>query len=92
MTDIGKKLDKYLTELDAGGGPNDAALSSIATGLRRIQYKLERANTPQKYVEVFEMISALVASFPLKSKIIWGAVATAYTDRWGSAVGPVDGQ
>lgn len=59
--------------------------SNLSTGLRRIQFRLERANTPQKYVDAFETINRLIEKFPLKSKVIWQTVAQAYTIRFGSA-------
>ena len=75
---------KYIKEFaDAGGddgGGDD--VSSLSTGLRRINYKLMKANTPPKYTEVFGMVASLVAAFPLKSKIIWKAVADAFPARF----------
>ena len=58
--------------------------NNISTGLRRIQFRFERANTPQKYVDAFETVNRLVEKFPLKSKIIWQTVSQAYTIRFGS--------
>ena len=62
----------------------DNEYSNITTGLKRIQFRLERANTPQKFVDAFETVNRLIEKFPLKSKVIWQAVSTAYTARYGS--------
>jgi len=82
-------IKKYLKELDMSSG-DASSMASLTTGMRRIQYKFERANTPQKYQEAFDMLSSLVTNFPLKSKIIWKAVADAYTSRFGSGVSETD--
>ena len=62
--------------------------NNISTGLRRIQFRLEKANTPQKYVDAFEVIQQLITRFPLKAKIIWQAVANMYQIRFGAAQAP----
>jgi len=71
--------------------PNNAQIkpgeyANLSTGLRRIQFRLERANTPQKYVDAFEVINQLIHTFPLKSKAIWQAVSSAYDIRFGSSM------
>jgi hypothetical protein len=76
--------DKYVKELFDVAGPDSDDVTSLSTGLRRIQYKFIKANTPAKYTEVFGMVASLVANFPLKSKIIWKAVIDAYGMRFGS--------
>lgn len=62
--------------------------NNLSTGLRRIQFRLEKANTPQKYVDAFEVIQQLITRFPLKSKIIWQTVASIYNIRFGSSSVP----
>lgn len=79
---VEKKIDEYLNEEFAIDQDAIAtAVSSLSTGMRRVQYKLQKANTPQKYTEAFNMVSALVANFPLKSKIIWKMVADEFHAR-----------
>lgn len=62
--------------------------NNLSTGLKRIQFRLEKANTPQKYVDAFEVITQLINKFPLKSKVIWQTVAQIYQIRFGSAGSP----
>lgn len=88
-----KRIDEYLDEervdevtlepFDGNIKPGEYA--NISTGIRRIQFRLEKANTPQKYVDAFEVITQLIKRFPLKSKIIWQAVSQSYEARFGSA-------
>jgi len=83
-----KKLDETMLE------PNETGIkpgeyNNLSTGLRRIQFRLEKANTPQKYVDAFEVIQQLVTRFPLKSKIIWQTVASVYQIRFGAVGGAV---
>lgn len=73
--------------------PNEVGIkpgeyNNISTGLRRIQFRLEKANTPQKYVDAFEVIQQLITRFPLKAKIIWQTVANMYQIRFGAATAP----
>ena len=73
--------------------PSDTGIKSgeyanLSTGLRRIEFRLQKANTPQKYVDAFEVIQQLITRFPLKSKIIWQTVASLYQIRFGSAGTP----
>jgi hypothetical protein len=84
-----EKIDNYLNEQEAGS--DDSTLmpgeySSLVTGLKRIQYRFNKATTPKKYRDCFELVSKLVDKFPLKSKIIWGTVADAYKARFGESV------
>ncbi len=67
---------------DTGIKPGE--YNNLSTGIRRIQFRLEKANTPQKYVDAFEVIQQLVSRFPLKSKVIWQTVASMYQIRFGS--------
>ena len=88
---IEHKIDEYLNEgplsaMDQNIKGNET--SNITTGIRRIQFRLERANTPQKYVDAFETVNRLIEKFPLKSKIIWQAVSDAYVARYGSVTSP----
>jgi hypothetical protein len=62
--------------------------SSLVTGVKRIQYRFNKATTPKKYADCFDLVNKLVQKFPLKSKIIWGAVADAYTARFGAPEAP----
>jgi len=83
------KIDNYLNEMDAAGDDTTiqpAEYSSLVTGIKRIQYRFNKATTPKKYADCFELVSKLANKFPLKSKIIWGVVADAYTTRFGSTV------
>ena len=88
-----KRIDEYLVEDrvdEVTIEPNDATIkpgeyANLSTGIRRIQFRLEKANTPQKYVDAFEIVTQLIKRFPLKSKIIWQAVSQAYEARFGSA-------
>jgi hypothetical protein len=80
------KIDSYLNEME--GDTEDSTIqpaefSSLVTGLKRIQYRFNKATTPKKYKDCFELVSKLVEKFPLKSKIIWGTVADAYKARFG---------
>jgi hypothetical protein len=68
---------------ESGIKPNE--YNSLSTGLKRIEFRLLKANTPQKYVDAFEVIQQLINRFPLKSKIIWQSVASLYTARFGTA-------
>ena len=82
---VEKKIDAYLSEnFEIDQEAIGDAVSSFTTGMKRVQYKLQRANTPQKYTEAFGMASALVANFPLKSKIIWKMIADEYGTRLGA--------
>ena len=68
--------------------PNEVGIkpgeyNNLSTGLRRIQFRLEKANTPQKYVDAFEVVRQLINKFPLKSKVIWQTVADSYSIRFG---------
>jgi hypothetical protein len=56
--------------------------NSLSAGLKRIQYRLEKANTPQKYVDAFSVVQQLMERFPLKSKVIWQTVASMYQIRF----------
>ncbi len=90
---IDKKIDKYLSEeFTIDQEAIATAVSSLSTGMRRVQYKLQKANTPQKFIEAFNMVSALVVNFPLKSKIIWSMVADEYKSRFGSAMPVPEGE
>ena len=82
-------IEKHLTEDveiidEVLGGFNDSEVSSLTTGLKRIEYRLSKANTPQRFQDIFTMISTLVNNFPLKSKIIWKTIADAYPLRYGA--------
>jgi hypothetical protein len=78
-----EKTDESIIEpSEVGIKPGE--YNNISTGLRRIQFRLEKANTPQKYVDAFEVIQQLITRFPLKAKIIWQAVANMYQIRFGS--------
>lgn len=73
--------------------PNETGIkpgeyTNISNGLRRISFRFDKANTPQKYVDAFDVVQQLVQRFPLKSKIIWQAVANAYQIRFGSTGAP----
>ena len=61
-------------------------VSSLSTGLRRIAINLKRANTPKKYAICFRMVADLVEKFPMKSLMIWKAVADAYNSRYAPEV------
>ena len=78
--------ESYLEPNEAGIKPGE--YNNISTGLRRIAFRLEKANTPQKYVDAFDVIQQLVQRFPLKTKVIWQAVANAYQIRFGSTGAP----
>lgn len=89
--EIEEELDEAILE------PNEVGIkpgeyNNISTGLRRIQFRLEKANTPQKYVDAFEVIQQLITRFPLKSKIIWQTVANMYQIRFGSANTTTEGE
>ena len=100
---VTERIDKYLIG-DNGSNDqiNEAMLepsemgikpneyNNISTGLKRIQFRLQKANTPQKYVDAFSVIQQLVDRFPLKSKIIWQAVADAYNLRFGGTNTPAE--
>lgn len=82
-----EKTDESIIEpSEVGIKPGE--YNNISTGLRRIQFRLEKANTPQKYVDAFEVIQQLITRFPLKAKIIWQAVANMYQIRFGAAQAP----
>lgn len=82
-----EKVDEAMMEpSDVGIKPGE--YNNISTGIRRIQFRLEKANTPQKYVDAFEVIQQLITRFPLKAKIIWQTVANMYQIRFGSASAP----
>jgi hypothetical protein len=84
------KIENYLNEVEAGGGDDSTIqpgeFGSLVTGIKRIQFRFNKATTPKKYADCFELVSKLVNKFPLKSKIIWGVVADAYTARFGASV------
>jgi len=83
------KIDNYLKEQDGGGDDSNvmpAEYSSLVTGIKRIQYRFNKATTPKKYIDCFELVNKLIHKFPIKSKIIWGAVAEAYKTRFGESV------
>lgn len=81
------KVDELsLTPNEAGIKPGE--YNNLSTGLRRIQFRLEKANTPQKYVDAFSVINQLLEKFPLKAKVIWQTVANSYSIRFGQAVAP----
>ncbi len=97
---VADKIDKFLLGEDkideltlspSETGIKAGEYNNISTGLKRVMFRLEKANTPQKYVDAFEVIQQLVAKFPLKSKVIWQTVANAYEIRFGSIGGaPVE--
>jgi hypothetical protein len=82
-----KEVDENIIEPSAVG-IKPGEYNNISTGLRRIQFRLEKANTPQKYVDAFEVIQQLMTRFPLKAKVIWQTVANMYQIRFGSASAP----
>lgn len=82
-----KDVDEAIIEPSAMG-IKPGEYNNISTGLRRIQFRLEKANTPQKYVDAFEVIQQLVTRFPLKAKVIWQTVANMYQIRFGSVSAP----
>lgn len=88
--DLDAIIEKHLAEdvevIDEAGGFADSEISSLVTGLKRIEYRLSKANTPQRFQDVFNMISTLVNNFPLKTKIIWKTVADAYPIRYGADI------
>jgi hypothetical protein len=92
MNETLSKIDKYLTgerideatPMSMSNAVKENEYSNISTGIKRIQFRLDKANTPQKFVDAFEMVNRLVEKFPLKTKAIWQAVADAYTMRYGS--------
>lgn len=83
-------IEKHLVEdtesIDEAGGFAESEVSSISTGLKRISYRLSKANTPQRFKDVFDMVASLVNAFPMKSKYIWKIVADAYPERYGDDV------
>lgn len=85
-----EKDDVSEGQLEASTGLKAGEYNNLSTGLRRIAFRLEKANTPQKYVDAFEVIKQLVDRFPLKSKVIWQAVASAYDIRFGAASAPAE--
>lgn len=80
-------LDEMMLE-PSDTGIKSGEYANLSTGLRRIEFRLQKANTPQKYVDAFEVIQQLITRFPLKSKIIWQTVASLYQIRFGSAGTP----
>jgi hypothetical protein len=95
---ITEKIDQYLVGDSVNEmmlEPNETGIkqneyNSISTGLKRIEFRLLKANTPQKYVDAFEVIQQLINRFPLKSKIIWQAISNIYNARFGVASAPAD--
>jgi hypothetical protein len=54
-----------------------AEYSNISQGLKRLEYRLSRANTPAKLLDCFHLIKHLIDNWPLKSKVVWEVVAKA---------------
>jgi hypothetical protein len=52
-----------------------AEYTNISTGLKRLEYRLSKANTPIKLLDCFHLIKHLVDNWPLKSKVIWEVVS-----------------
>ena len=93
--EITKKIDGYLREFvseldqeDDVSGIKPTELSSLDTGIRRIQYRLGKANTPQKYKDAFNMIHQLAQKFPMRQKmeIIMRTIADTYDARFGAGI------
>lgn len=82
-----KKVDESMVE-PSEMGIKPGEYNNLSTGLRRIEFRLQKANTPQKYVDAFEVIQQLITRFPLKSKIIWGLVSSIYNIRFGASSTP----
>ena len=94
MKNIVDKIDNYINEgkllndLDEDVMSNE--YSNISSGLKKLQIRLSKANTPKKYTEAFELIQDLVNKFPLKAKIIWQIVASEYQTRFGAISEPTE--
>jgi hypothetical protein len=82
-----ESLDEMMLE-PSDTGIKSGEYANLSTGLRRIEFRLQKANTPQKYVDAFEVIQQLITRFPLKSKVIWQTVASLYQIRFGSPGSP----
>lgn len=96
MSRIEDKIEKYLKEdfsasasapsLSTGGYDISKDVASLSTGLKRLAMYLQRANTPRKFAIAFEIASDLVNKFPMKSKLVWKAVADAWQGRYAAPV------
>lgn len=58
-----------------------AEYSNIMQGLKRLEYRISKANTPVKLMDAIKLAKILVEQWPLKAKIIWGTVASSYKLR-----------
>ena len=59
--------------------PTPAETNNIMTGLKRLSYRLSKANTPQKYIAALQLAKLLVHNFPLKSKMVWKVIRDSQT-------------
>lgn len=94
MENITEKIDGYLREFNSqleepeeeitGIKPNE--LASLNGGIKRIQYRLNMAKTPQKYKDAFGLVVQLAEKYPMKQKLaaIMDTVADSYVARFGS--------
>ena len=55
-----------------------AEYSNIMQGLKRLEYRISKANTPVKLMDAIKLAKILVEQWPLKAKIIWGTVASSH--------------
>lgn len=69
--------------------PKANEYNNIMTGLKRLTYRLSKANTPQKYLAAFDLAAKLINAFPLKSKMVWKAMRDGYMA--GQVAPPVEG-
>ncbi len=79
---IGDVIDESM--LEPGAGIKDSEYNNFSTGLKRIQFRLAKANTAQKYVDAFSVVQQLIERFPLKSALVWKTVTDSYQIRFAS--------
>jgi hypothetical protein len=103
MKDLDKKINRILSESELIGDrdvteeielPSSFSdtkdISSYTTGLRRVGLYARRANTPQKYAMMFQVVADLSKEFPSATKqiMIWKAVRDAFDMRFGAKYAP----
>ncbi len=74
-----KRLDEM--DLSATSTLKPAEYSSITQGLKRLDYRLQKANTPVKIMDCIKLAKFLVDKWPLKSKIVWQTVSSGWDKR-----------
>jgi hypothetical protein len=58
-----------------------AEYSNISQGLKRLEYRISKANTPTKLLDCLKLAKHLIDNWPLKSKMVWGVVSSSFKLR-----------